>query len=577
MRSRNREINRRRVLRMMGASSVAAGTTLVAGCIGDDDPQEADDDDGTDPADDDTETADDSEEPDEIQTGGELRIGMTADARDPLMPHTVGDTTSIIMVENMGNGLVRATPEGDIVPDLAEDWEVSDDGETWTFKIREGVQFHPPYDREVTAEDVVANFHHTLEEGWGGGQYTGVLVGEGLDVEETVVQTGEYEVQFNLAHPFSEFLEKQARLSAFGWFNIVPMDAVEEHGEDFGTFETGAWGTGAFMYNIEETTPGTAYVFDRNPNYWREGDGGQLPYVDRIVYEIIEDDTVRDTALEAGDIHISENLLATEIDDLRDAENVIVQTETGTEGVYLWMNIRNSDMFPKEVRQALGYAANREAIVDVAFQGAASPAISPLPPWASGFNEDAVVEYGHDPDRAQELLSEAGVDDLEFTCNPATTQFMVDSAQMLQQQFAQADIEMQVEPVSPSAAWEPMRGQWDDPDVPAEDWESGIESYTWGLSQDDFAFSTYHPDAGWNRTFWSTDRLEEVLEATRLETDPDQLQDYWDEFQEIITENLPHLPIAWPANSQGHRPNVHGLEVYPTEYLFLEEVWIEDE
>lgn len=575
MPSRSSKFNRRRVLRMMGASSIAAGTTMVSGCIGEDDPQDPDaDDDGTTADDDDgTEAAD----PDEIQTGGELRVGMTADARDPLMPHTVGDTTSIIMVENLGNGLVRATPEGEIVPDLAEDWEVSDDGETWTFTIREGVEFHPPYDREVTAEDVVENFHHTLEEGWGGGQYTGILVGEGLDVEETVVQTGEYEIQFNLPHPFPEFLQKQARLSAFGWFNIVPMEAVEEHGEDFGTFETGAWGTGAFMYNVDETTPGTTYVFDRNPNYWREGEGGQLPYVDRLVYEIIEDDTVRDTSLQAGDIHISENLTPTGIDDLRDDDNVVVQTETGTEGLYLWFNIRNSDLFPKEVRQALAYATNLDAIVDVAFQGAAAPALSPLPPWADGYNEDAVRTYDHDPDRARDLLDEAGVDQLEFVCNPATTQFMVDTAQMLQQQFVQVDVDMEVEPVSPSAAWEPMQGQWDDPDVPDEDWDAGVESYTWGFSQDDFAFSTYHPDAGWNRTFWSSDRMEEVLEESRRATDEDELQGYLDEFQEIITENMPHLLTVWPSNSQGHRPNVHGLDVYPTEYMFLEEVWLEDE
>lgn len=566
--------DRREFLQYVSGSAVAVGATMLAGCAGEDDPGESDqaDDSGI-------ESTDDRDEPDEIQTGGELHIGMSADATSTIHPHQVLDTTGIIMCENIGNALVRMTPDGEVMPDLAESWEVSDDETTYTFQIREGVEFHEPYDREVTAEDVVENYHAIMDPdygGWGRGQYTGILAGEGIDPEERIYQTGEYEVEFDLPQPFPHFFAKQARFTAFGWFSIVPMEAVEEHGDDFGTFDVGSWSTGPFMYNEEESTPGTEYVFDSNPNYFREVDGVQLPYADRLVYEIVPESSVRNTGLQTGDLHINENVAPQDIDNLIDNDDVFIQTQTGTELISLWVNQRNQERFSKpETRLALSYAADRETIVDIAHAGHGEPADGPLPPWSEFFNPDATRDHTHDPDRAMELLEEAGEEDLEFLCNPANEPRMVDQAEMLQQMYATAGIDMDVQPVSAGAAWDPMTGAFDDEDVPDPEWDSGIESYTWGFSVDDFAYSTWHPDAGWNRTYWTSDRMEELLEQSRAATDDEELQEIYDEFAGLISEQVPNIYLDWPMNSQGSAANVFGLEIFPTEYISFEEVWID--
>ncbi|WP_336036226.1 ABC transporter substrate-binding protein [Halobacterium yunchengense] len=573
--SANSGIGRRKFLRLTGA---AGAGSMLAGCSGGGDG----DGDGGTTEDAGADTVGGSEEttadPSEIQSGGTLTVAMQSDF-DTLHPHKIPGTTGSTMAENFGNALVMATPEGDIVPDLAAEMpEISEDGTTYTFTLREGVQFHPPYDRELTADDVVENWRTILDADYGAygrSTYQGVLVGEDIDPEETVRKTGEYEVTFELAEPFAPFLIKQAKMSAFGWFTIVPMEAVEEHGEDFGTASTGVWATGPFIYRPEESTSGSSYVYEANPDYFKEGEGGQLPYVDELVYEVAPESSTRSTALQAGDIDIDESTAATDIDSVKDAENVDVVSKASSSKTNQWVNTRNFEPFTnKKVRKALLYAANREAVVQTKFQGYATVAHSPIPPWHWAYDEEACVTYDHDPEQAQSLLEEAGHTGFEFKCEPTNQPKFVDVAKILQRNYQDAGLEMSVEPASKGTTYDPLVGGWEDESIPPESFHSMIENFTWGFSADDYTYATFHSGVPFNYSYYSNEAADEAMEKARKTPDREERKEHYRTAQREITDDMPQPFILWNNVSHGFRTRVNNFDVYPTAYMQFEDVWL---
>lgn len=511
----------------------------------------------------------------EVKLGGTVTVAIRNDP-DTIHPHKAPDV-GIDLVENMCNSLFRATPEGEFVPDLAREMpEISDDGLTYTVKIREGVKFHPPYDREVTAEDVVWTWRKILDEDYGGygrGYFVNTLVGEGIDPESSVQQTGEYKVTFNLAQVYGPFIAKQARLSGFGWFSIIPKEALEEHGEDFGTFSTGIWATGPFTYNAEESVPGSEYVMDRNPNYFREDENGnQLPYLDRIVWRPIPEDSVRTTQLQAGEIDLDPFVSPTDVEKL-EGDGVSVQSTASTSHVRMWINLVSYEPTAnKQVRKAMMYGMNRDAIIQTKFRGHASVAHSVIPPFHWAYDDDSLVKYPHDPDRAQDLLNQEGYSDgFTLECNPANTPVFVDTATIIQQQFAQIGIDMKVNPLEQNAMWNKFAYE-----EPGSDFHSAMENFIWSWSADDFTASEFHSDAAFNYTYYSNPEADELMMEARHSVDREKRKDLYAEIQKILTDDQPLLSIVWEDAIWGHRSSLKNAQVIPTQYRWCEEFWLDE-
>ena len=581
--SADSDMERRTFLRLTGASGIVGAGSMLAGCTGGGSDSTAtptsgggsDGDGGANVA---TRTETSTSNPSEIRSGGTLTVAMQSDF-DTIHPHKIPGTTGTTMAENFGSALVQATPEGEVVPDLAAGMpEISDDGTTYTFTIREGVQFHPPYDREVTADDVVENWRAILDEDYGAygrSTFQGILVGEGIDPQETVRKTGEYEVTFDLAEPFAPFLIKQAKMSAFGWFTIVPMEAVEEHGEDFGTADTGVWATGPFVYVPEESKAGSSYVYEANPNYFKEGEGGQLPYVDRLVFEVAPESSTRTTALKAGDIDIDESTAATDISDLKSASDVEVISKPSSSKTSQWVNTRNFEPFDStKVREALLYAANRKAIVETKFRGFAAVAHSPLPPWHWAYDEEAVVKYDHDPEKAKSLLEEAGHTGFSFKCEPTNQPKFVDVAKILQQNYEKVGLDMSVQPASKGTTWDPLVGGWGDESVPPQSFHSMVENFTWGFSADDYTYATFHSKQPFNYSYYSNEKADEAMEKARKTTDREQRKEHYRTAQQEITDDQPQPFLIWNNVTHGFRARVNNFDVYPTAYMQFEDVWL---
>lgn len=578
----NNEVGRRKFLRVTGGSSVIAAGSMIAGCSGSTESEgggQSGNNSGPKQVTQQTQGAGQSQG--KVQMGGALTVAMQSDF-DTIHPHKIPGTTGTTMAENFGNALVAATPQGKVVPDLAREMPtVSDDGKTYTFKLRKGVKFHEPYGQELTADDVVANWRKIMDKDYGAygrSTYEGILVGEGINPKKTIKKTGKYEVTFNLAKPFAPFLVKQAKMSAFGWFTIVPMKAVNEHGQDFGTANTGVWATGPFKYAPGKSKSGSRYVYEKNPNYFKKGKGGQLPYLDTLVFEISPESSTRTTGLKTGDIDIDESTAATDIQGIKQSENAHVLSQPSSSKMNQWVNTRNFKPFTdKQVRKALMHAANRKAVVETKFQGYAAIAHSPIPPWSWAYDEDACVTYDNDPEKAKQLLEKAGyADGFKFKCEPTNQPKFVDTAKILQQNYKQAGLDMSVKPASKGTTFDPLVGGWGDKSVPPKGFHSMIENFTWGFSPDDYTFATFHSQQPFNYSYYSNQKADKAMKSAREAQSRKKRKKFYRTAQKLITRDMPQPFLVWNNVTHGIRNRVHNFDIYPTAYMLFEDVWVEN-
>ena len=326
--------------------------------------------------------------------GGQLRIRVGSDI-------SILDPAGIFQIENQTvaghvfNGLMKydqATNE--IVPDLTRELEISDDGRTYTFHLHEGVTFHKGYGT-LTSDDVKFSFDRVMDPD-GGSRYRGQLT-----AIESIETPDDLTVVIHLTGPNSGFLHKMCAFNQ-GW--IVSRAAVEEKGEGFSLDPIG---TGPFMF--DSWTPGALVRMRAHAEYF-EG----APAVDEVVLRIIRDETATALALEGGEIDIAFSLQQPEvITRLEDAAGITMMTREANHTTNLVLNTTVPPLDDVRVRKAMMHALNRQGLIDGFFRGTKSPAYSVLTGTFVEFTDD-VPQYDYDPDRARELLAEAGVEGFDF-------------------------------------------------------------------------------------------------------------------------------------------------------------------
>jgi len=305
------------------------------------------------------------------------------------------------MIKSLFDGLMDYVPGTTTLrPGLAESYALSEDGLTYTFKLRPGVKFHNG--REMTAEDVKysldrvtnpatqspgAGFFGSIAgyDAAGEGGLSGVKVIDPLTVEIT------------LSRPDATFLH----VMALNFASVVPKEAVDAAGDDFGKQPVG---TGA--YKLAEWTLGQRLVFEKNADYWRAG----VPYLDSIVFEVGQEPVVALLRLQNGEVDVPgdgippakfQEVMA----DPAQAERVVVggQLHTG----YITLNVTTPPFDKVEVRKAVNMAINKDRIVQI-INGRAVPATQPLPPSMPGYTA-GYAGFAYDVEGAKKLLADAGL------------------------------------------------------------------------------------------------------------------------------------------------------------------------
>lgn len=293
-----------------------------------------------------------------------------------------------VIAENVYGHLVRYKPgTTQIEPDLALSWQVSKDGKVYTFKLRKEVKWHKGFG-EFTAQDVKYSIERTLDP-----KTKSPNAGD-LSLIDKIEALDNYTVKIHLKEPYAPFLTVTLPYRA-GW--ILNQAAVEKFGPDYGLNPIG---TGPFVF--ERYVPGTEVVLSANKEYY-----GGAPKLDTIIFKPIAEESVAEIALEKGDIDIMYFRSPEVYQRLKAQKGIVVEEKTGP-GVYsLVFNIQEKPFDDPKVRKAIHHAINKDQIVKDILGGIAIKATNVLPPNFLSYT-DAVPTYDYSPEKARQLLKEAG-------------------------------------------------------------------------------------------------------------------------------------------------------------------------
>jgi ABC-type transport system substrate-binding protein len=370
--------------------------------------------------------------------GGAATITFNNDLTT-LDPHVGYDWQNWSVIKSIFDGLMDYKPgTTELEPDLAESYTVSDDGLTYTFKLRDGVTFHNG--RVMTSADVKYSFERAVNPATQspGGGYFGMIAGYddvagGKATELSGIETPDDKtVVFKLTRPDATFLH----LMAINFGYVVPKEEVEKAGADWGKQPVG---TGAFKFT--EWAPGQYIKLERNKDYFRAG----VPYLDNVTFEFGQDPTVAVLRLKKGEIDIvgdgippaqfAEIMADTANKDLIAEGN---QLHTG----YVTMNVTQAPFDNVKVRQAVNMAINKERIVRL-INNRAAPASQALPPAMPGYNAEN-KGYAYDPEGAKKLLAEAGAGEITTELYVMNVDPNPRIAQAIQQDLAAVGIKAEI-------------------------------------------------------------------------------------------------------------------------------------
>lgn len=347
-------------------------------------------------------------------------VGIHADIQN-LDPHNFRHRETETVLRNIYDGLVTRGPDMQPVPELAETVTQIDDT-TWEFTLRQGVKFHDG--TEMTAEDVAYSINRYVGEGAMAGQTSPRQDLLGPVTHAEAVDT--YTVQVYMSSPWSVFLPHLVH------HMIVPKSV----GDDLVEFPIG---TGPFKF--VEWVPGSHIVLERFDDYYggapdlgRDGPAA----VERVVFQVIPENATRLAALRAGDIDIMTEVPVHAIDEIGNQADLLLRPVEGTRSYFTELNVNKAPFDDVRVRQALNYAVDLHIIIEAFLDGLGQPLTTILSPLSFGHNDD-LQPYPHDPERARELLAEAGYGD-GFTFELSVEDKRVDIAEAYQFMLSEVGI-----------------------------------------------------------------------------------------------------------------------------------------
>ena len=471
--------------------------------------------------------------------GDEVLVAAISSRPDQLDPHVTTAYPSFQVLENVYDTLVVPSAEDlTFEPSLAESWETSDDGLTWTFELRDDVTFHDG--STFDAADVVYSFERIIDEELANAFRFATV--------ESVTAADDHTVEIALSEPTPNLL---ANVGGFKGMAILPEGAADEL-----DLATEANGTGPF--ELEQSSAGgiTLAAFD---DYWGEG-----PSVSGVELRFISEPTTALTELETGDVHWTDNVPPQRIDALADDADVVVEQVPSVDYWYMATNFEREPFDQPEVREAIARAVDREAIAQAAQFGLAEVNQTAIP--ADSFWHHDYAPYERDVDAARALLEEAGVTDLSMGLM-VTSEFpeTVEVAQVIAANLADVGIEVEIQNEE-FATWLDRQGQGDF-DAFMLGWLGNLDPFGYYHSQ--------HVCEGPNNYQGYCDpETDELLNQAATETDEDARKELYDQAVERIVDANSYIYFYNPSVVQAWSPDLEGYEIRPDRAINFETVTI---
>ncbi|MCG3208869.1 MAG: HTH-type transcriptional regulator SgrR [Anaerolineae bacterium] len=476
--------------------------------------------------------------------GGTLKVAFQNEWAG-LDPHTVSSYSSYQILNNVLETLTAYDDNLNLIPWLAESWSRSDDGLTWTFKLRQGVKFHNG--REMTAADVKWSFDRLLDPATGAGNAANVgPAGTQINVID------DYTVE--IVHP-----EPVGILPQTLAFNKASAIIAKESVNDEGIIVQ-AIGTGPFkIADIEGTTK---IRLEKNPDYWQKG----LPYLDAVEIAPIPDDTVRETALRSGEVDWVLAIAPQNYDSLNADPNVVVSTVPQLSYDYIGLNLTREPLSDQRVRQAIAYALDREQLAEAGYFGLAVPVQGPTGPGSPWYFDYA--PYDRDVEKAKALLADAGYPDgFQMELLP-TVQYgeTVRAAQVLQQQLAEIGIETTINAPEWSQ-WLELEGNFK--------YDAYICNWNGLIDADQYYYLQHKSDQVFNFTGYNNPEFDQLVTEGRSISDFDQRYQIYEQLNKILVDDAPYVYMYNKFEIRAYAPYVKGFVTRSDQANNFWTVWLD--
>ena len=426
----------------------------------------------------------------------DLTLGIALEP--PHLDPTAGAAAAIdeVVYANVFEGLTRVDRNGAVQPALAESWDISEDGLSYTFTLRDGVTFHDGTSFE--AGDVVFSLERAVADDSTNAQ-KGLF--EAISVVEAV---DDRTVRITLSRP------EGALLYNLGW-----GDAVIVAPESADTNRENPVGTGPFR--LDRWTRGTEIRLVRYDDYW-----GDAPALERATFRVVPDPAAASAALQAGDVQAFPNFPAPELVPLfkNDPRFTVVVGTTEGETI-LSMNNGREPLTDVRVRRAIAHAIDRRSIIDGAMFGLGTPIGSHFPPHSEAY-VDLTGEASYDPIKARELLNEAGIENLSLSLKLPPPIYARRGGEIIAGQLRDVGVDVRIEPVE----W----GTWLDQVFTNKDYDLTIVSHTEPNDIGIYARDDYYFD-------YQNDAFDGIMETLAETTDEAERNALLEDAQRILADD----------------------------------------
>ena len=515
------------------------------------------------------------------ESGSSIIIGQSSEVANlnpMIQPRTPDSNVQCLIFDY----LVIPDENLNYVGDLAESWDISDDGTVYTFHLQEGVKWHDGED--FNADDVVFTLTALASPEYTGGNEGRVMSIVGAseyqagtaDSVEGIKKIDDYTVEITLASPNAAFLSNM-------YVAMLPEHILgEESPADWGNDDFNRAPIGTGKYKFVEWEAGQYISLERNDEYF-----GTMPSIENVVVQFGADTTLV-AALLNGEIDVLYNLPATEIENVEAVDGVGVYNYEMMSVYYIGLNQLDPDLSDLRVRQALAYALDKQTIVDTVYGETATVANDIFPDNHWSHNPDVTV-YEYNPEKAMALLEEAG-----YTMNDSTGYYEKDGetlhltydmststdgrqvAALIQQYWKAIGVEMEViEQDFATLAYSKLLPNNATEETTAE----SFQCYTlgFGVEADPEEYNAYlstSTGAGsWNFIHYSNPQVDELFQQQLLETDPDARADCFHQIAQIISDDVPWIPLYNKATSTGLSDRVQNFTADFRRICFQIEKW----
>jgi len=462
-----------------------------------------------------------------------------------------------------------------IIPGLAESWEVSPDALAYTFKLRKGVKFHSNEkfkpSRDFNADDVLFSYYrqadpnHPFAKVTPGQTYAYFEDMDMKNIVEKLEKVDDYTVRFKLKAPEAPFLANLAmdfasilsaeyadKMKAAGTPEVIDREPI---------------GTGPFQFVSYQKDAVIRYK--AHDAYW-----GGRPKIDNLVYAITTDASVRYAKLKAGECHVMAFPKPADIALMQKDSNIKLLSQQGLNVGYIAFNVEKKPFDNKLVRQALNMAVNKKSILDAVYQGNGQAAKNPIPPTMWSYN-DKIKDYNYDPAAAKALLAKAGFPngfEMEMWYLPVTRPYNPDGkrmAELIQADFDKIGVKVKL-----------ITYEWGEYRKRSKNGEQQSMMFGWSGDNgdpDNFFVPLLGCAAvkgGGNVARWCNKDFDELIKKAKSVAKQSERAKFYEKAQEIAKEEAPWITLAHSLRFTPVRKEVEGFKMDVTAHHYFDKVSI---